>query len=404
MWNRLDVSPDPKKWAGVKAVMLSGHREKIRIGVSPARWIKLPVVALATFLGFFLGLILSSHAWAQPAWQVEWERVLTTAKKEGRLIIAGAPGDTYRKALTAGFEKSHPEIRLEYVGMSGRDAVPKIVRERQASLYQWDIYIGGPTSALAGLKPMGAFDPLRPALIRPEVFDDGKWLGGFQDGFVDLEGKLFYAFDGTVSQPVHVNRDVVPHGELKSAKELLDPKWAGKIVWEDPKYEGAGLNAGLDFSLAYGEDFLRRLLREQKIVYTRDRRQIAEWAVRGRYPVAVALPTDLVIIFQEKGAGQALEPLDQGPVNSLIPGFGALALMNRAPHPNAAKLYLNWLLSPDGQRDWAQTVQRNSRRLDVQPGDPARSAKSGRKYLKTQAEAMSSQRERIMQIARELIP
>lgn len=361
-------------------------------------------MALAIVLGLFLELSLSSDAWAQPAWQVEWERAVTAAKKEGRLVIAGAPGDTYRKALTASFEKSHPEIRLEYVGMSGRDAVPKIIRERQAGIYQWDIYIGGPTSALAGLKPMGSFDPLRPALIRPEVLDDSKWLGGFQEGFVDLDGKLFYAFDGTVTQPVHVNRGGVPRGELKSAKELLDAKWAGKIVWEDPRHEGAGLNAGLDFSLAYGEDFLRRLLREQKIVYTRDRRQMAEWAVRGRYPIAVALPTDLVIIFQEKGAGQALEPLEQGLVNSLIPGFGALALMNRASHPNAAKVYLNWLLSPDGQRDWTQTVQRNSRRLDVAPGDPARSAKSGRKYLNTQAEAMSAQRDRIMQIARELIP
>lgn len=404
MWNRLGVSPDPGKWYGVKVVILTRHREKIRIGASPAQWKKIPAVSLGVMLGLFLVLSLFSHAQAQTGWQAEWERVLAAAKKEGRLSIAGAPGDTYRKALTAGFEKSYPEIRLEYAGMSGRDSVPKIVRERQAGIYQWDIYIGGPTSALAGLKPLGAFDPLRPALIRPEVFDDGKWLGGFQEGFVDLEGKLYYAFDGTVTQPVHVNRSVIPRGEIKSAKELLDAKWAGKIVWEDPRHEGAGLNAGLDFSLVYGEDFLRRLLREQKIAYTRDRRQMAEWAVRGRYPVAVALPTDLVIIFQEKGAGQALEPLEQALVNSLIPGFGGLALMNRAPNPNAAKVYLNWLLSSDGQRDWAQTVQRNSRRLDVPPGDSARSAKAGRKYLNTQAEAMSSQRDRIMQIARELIP
>lgn len=361
------------------------------------KWIAPIVVQLCAATAMISG------AWAQTGWQAEWDKVLGAAKKEGRVVIAGAPGDTHREALGDNFAKAYPGIGVEYNGMSGRDSVPRIVRERKADLYAWDVYIGGPTSALGGLKPLGAFDPLRPALIRPEVVDDSKWHGGFQDGFMDTEEKLFYAFDGTVTLVVHVNRDVIPKGELRSAKELIDPKWAGKIVWEDPRFEGAGLNAGLIFSLSYGEDFLRRLLREQKIVYTRDRRQMAEWAVRGRYPIVIAMPTDQLIVFQEKGVGRAVEPAGPDPVNSMIPGFGSTALMNRAPHPNAAKVYLNWLLSPAGQRSWTEGTKRNSRRLDVPPGDPSRQAGGSEKYVNTQKERMTEQRERIMQIAREIL-
>jgi len=340
---------------------------------------------------------------AQSSWQAEWERTLAAARREGRVSIAGAPGTTLRAALVAGFEKSYPEIAVEYTGMSGRDVVPRIARERQAGVYQWDIFIGGPTSALAGLKPIGAFDPLRPALIRPEALDESKWLGGFQDGFMDSEARLFYAFDGTVTQAFHVNWDVLARGSIKSPKELLDPKWAGKIVWEDPRQEGAGVNAGLVVSLTYGEEFFVRLLREQKVTYTRDRRQMTEWVVRGRYPIAIALATDELIIFQEKGVGRNVEPLHAELIDTLIPGWGSVALMNRAPHPNAAKVYLNWLLSSDGQKGWAQTSQRNSRRVDVAPGDATRVPKPGSSYVKAQSEAMIPQRDRIMQLAREHI-
>ena len=53
------------------------------------------------------------------------------------------------------------------------------------------------------------------------------------------------------------------------------------------------------------------------------------------------------------------------------PGFGAVALMDKAPHPNAAIVYLNWLLSKEGQTEYAKSG-RNSRRLDVPPSDPTR--------------------------------
>jgi ABC-type Fe3+ transport system substrate-binding protein len=353
-----------------------------------------------------LVLLLIAEAWGQAAWQKEWEKILAAAEKEGQVSIAGPPGDTYRLALTEAFQKKYPKIKVEYNGASGRDQVPRIMRERQAGIFNWDLYIGGPTSPLESLKPLGAFDPLRPELILPEVLDDSKWHGGFQGGFMDAEEKLYYAFDGTVTDVLYVNSDLVSPGEIKSFRDLANPKWAGKIVWEDPRNEGSGLNSALLFSISYGEEFLRKLLSEQKIVFTRDRRQLTEWVVRGRYPIGVSLPSDQLKIFQEKGVGKSVIAIDDPQfVLSMIPGFGAFGLLNRRPHPNATKVYVNWLLSKEGQASWAaQSGGRNSRRLDVPLGNPSFAVKPNRRYIAAQTEKMIPQRQAIIKLSREVIP
>jgi ABC-type Fe3+ transport system substrate-binding protein len=339
---------------------------------------------------------------AEP-WQAEWEKVLAAAKRDGRVVVAGPTGNTHRQVLAAAFEKSYPEIRVEYTGALLREMVPRMVQERQAGLYLWDIFIGVSVNAVAPLKAVGAFDSLRPALTRPEALDDSKWRKGFQDGFMDADGRLYYAFDGTVGRTMHVNWDAIPRGEVRSPQELLDPKWAGKIVWDDPRQPGAGRMAGVTLMLAYGEDFLLRLWREQKVTYTADRRQLADWVVRGRYPIALGLAVDFLANFQQEGVGRAVEALEATSLDTISPGFGSLVLMNRAPHQNAAKVYANWLLSREAQREWAEKTQRNSRRLDVPPGDPSRAPKPGVNYLETLKEAMEPKAERVLKLAREHI-
>ena len=353
-----------------------------------------------------LSLGIVCEATAQSKAPKDWEAIVAAAEKEGQLNIAGPPGDTYRLALIGWFQKKFPKIKVEYNGASGRDQVPRLTRERQSGLFNWDLYIGGPTSPLGALKPIGAFDPLQPEMLLPEALDDGKWYGGFRGGFVDSEEKLYYAFDGTVSDVVYVNTDIVKPEELKSFKDLINPKWSGKIVWEDPRQEGSGLNSALLFQLTFGEAFLRKLFSEQKIVFTRDRRQLTEWVVRGRYPVAVSLPSDQLKLFLEQGVGKNVKPVeDPALINSIIPGFGAFGVLNRRPHPNATKVYVNLLLSKEGQLSWVtNSGGRNSRRLDVPLGDPEFAIKPNQKYVQTQSENMIAQRQAVIKLAKETIP
>lgn len=357
-------------------------------------------------LALVLLLGLAGRAAAQGKGQKDWEAVVAAAEKEGQLNIAGPPGDVYRLALVDWFQKKFPKIKVEYNGASGRDQVPRLTRERQSGIFNWDLYIGGPTSPLGALKPIGAFDPLQPEMLLPEALDDGKWHGGFRAGFMDLEEKLYYAFDGTGSDLVYINTDLVAPGELKSFKELANPKWMGKIIWEDPRQEGSGLNSALLFYLTYGEGFLRKLLGEQKVVFTRDRRQLTEWVVRGRYPVAVSLPSDQLKVFLEKGVGKNVKPVeDPDFIHAINPGFGAFGVLNRRPHPNAAKVYVNLLLSKEGQFNWVtKSGGRNSRRLDVPVGDPEFAIKPNQKYVQTQSEKMIGQRQAVVKLAKETIP
>lgn len=351
-------------------------------------------------------MVLASAAKAQTpsGWQKEWDSVLAAAEKEGEVNLAGPPGDAFREAMVAGFAKLHPNIKVELLGGRGGEKVARILRERQAGVYGWDLYISGPTSALTAFKPAGALDPLKPALILPEVKNDKEWIGGFDAGWADNEKKFFYVFGGTLAgDNIYVNRDLVAANDIRSAPDLLNPKWKGKIVIQDPRVEGKGLTDMLVISLAYGEDLPRKLLRDQKPVITNDRRQLVEWLVRGRYPIALGLNEYVLVNFQKKGVGKNIAAVeDAKTIVYWASGSSGMALFNHAPHPNAAKVYMNWLLSRSGQLDWVKT-RTNSRRVDVPPSEPVSAMKPGRSYHNVQSEDMTAQRRRIQRMAKELL-
>jgi iron(III) transport system substrate-binding protein len=343
-------------------------------------------------------------AGAQLNWQKEWDATVAAAEKEGEVDIAGPPGESFREAIVAGFGRQYPKIKVELLGARGGEKVARIVRERQAGVYGWDLYISGPTSALAAFKPIGALDPLKPALILPEVTNDKEWIGGFASGWADTGKKLFYAFGGTLAgDNIYLNRDLIAGDELKSARDLLDPKWTGKIVIQDPRAEGKGLTDMLVISLAYGDELVENLLRNQKLAVTRDRRQLVEWLVRGRYPIAMGLNEYILVRFQKKGVGKNVTAVeDPKTIIYWASGSSGIGLFNRAPHPNAAKVYINWLLSRRGQLDWVKT-QTNSRRTDVPPFEPKSAMRAGHTYHNIQAEDMIPQRRRIQQLAKDLL-
>jgi ABC-type Fe3+ transport system substrate-binding protein len=81
------------------------------------------------------------------------------------------------------------------------------------------------------------------------------------------------------------------------------------------------------------------------------------------------------------------------------PGFGAVALMDKAPHPNAAIVYVNWLLSKAGQTEYEKSG-RNSRRLDVPPSDPSLAGKPGVRYQDIQSEDSIPLRNKVSEISK----
>lgn len=334
----------------------------------------------------------------------DWQDVVKAARAEGEVDVHGGPGKLYEDVLTEGFRKAYPGIKVVFVGTSGRDIILQIERERAAGLYKWDVYVGGTSSVLQTLKPAGAFAPLRSALILPEVTDDKAWRYGFDAGWIDKEKTFIFSFDYTLSPLAMVNWSVVSHDDLKTIADLTKPQFADKIVWDDPRLPGEGSLTGQSLLKSEGADLLERLFAHQKIVFSTNRRQEADWIVRGRYPIGMAPPVDEIARYQAQGVGKDVAPFN-GDIKALSgdTGFGTVALMDKAPHPNAAKVYINWLLSKAGQVDWAKT-QRNSRRLDVPLGAPDQVPPPGMAYSNLQAEDQIPIRDQFEAIAKRYIP
>jgi iron(III) transport system substrate-binding protein len=353
-------------------------------------------------LGAFAVAALTVSAAAQAPVDIsDWQGVLAKAKQEGVVVVHGAPGRRYAEVLQGAFQKKYPDIRVELDGARNRTAIPRLLRERQAGIFNQDVWTSG-SSAIRLMKPAGAFQPIQP-FLRQETMEDKHWIGGFAAGFTDHEKTYFYSFDGTVQHPIHINWDVIKKNQIKTIQDLLKTEFAGKIVWDDPRVGGSGNGASLTFLENFGEDFVRRFY-SQKGVFTTNRRQAAEWVVRGRYPIAIGLDDSQLEIFVKEGLGKNVLPLDDSfyKVQQLSPGFGSVGIMDKAPHPHAAAVYVNWLLSREGQQAWVQ-VPRNSRRTDVKSPDPTLSPKPTVTYFNGHNEKYIEVRQRLQELARQVI-
>lgn len=315
------------------------------------------------FLIILMGGLLSSVA-AGATWQEEWDRVVKAAKQEGRVAITGPGGPEARDALTGPFTKKFG-IAVDFIGGSGRTTAPRVLTERRARQYLWDIYIQGTTTGLTSLIPTGAFDPLEPALILPEVKDPKYWRGGGIE-FVDERRQLMVmtpSYRGTI----FVNTNLANPDEFTSYKSLLDPKWKGKILVDDPRKSGPGNATFLFFYLhpELGMDFIKAFAR-QKPIMLKNYRQEVDLVAQGKYPILLGgweLPAE---VLMKKGLPIAIiKPAQLREGSDVSPSNGALALYNKAPHPNAAKVYINWLLSKEGQTLFARAMSYISARVDV---------------------------------------
>lgn len=296
-----------------------------------------------------------------------WDRVLDRARDEGKVVVKLPSGSHARQAFDA-FTKKYPDISLEAVSMHSRDWFPKALMEREQGQYNWDVYIDGAGQMLTN---KAIFAPLPRDL--PETapkLNDAEWYRGFDSAFMDDEGKYFVGVQSYALYAIYVNRDFVSEQVLSAPEDLLKPELRGKIVWDDPRMPGSGQQQAAMLLKSYGAGFVRDVLSKQQIVVTKDRRQLSEWIIRGRYPVAVGLSPQRFLRFQEQGLGVNVRPVAHPKAGHLAAGSNTLGLLKNAPHPNAARVLINWFLSNEGQTNWAEFNGINSRRLDVPPSLP----------------------------------
>jgi ABC-type Fe3+ transport system substrate-binding protein len=239
--------------------------------------------------------------------------------------------------------------------------------ERDGGLYTVDVFVGGPTTANFQLKPMGALDPIKPALILPQVTDVKNWRGN-QFEFSDKENTYDLVFVSQASPPLIYNPKQAKEEELDEVHELLDPKWKGKIVINDPLVSGSAVPIFRHLWVSLGaekaRDFYRKL-REQAGAVDRDQRRQIEWVAQGKYSVLLAPSHGVLAQLIERGVKVGVLETWKDIGTYVGSSFGTVMLINKAPHPNAATVFINWLLTRDGQLAWSKAMDHVSLRVDV---------------------------------------
>lgn len=308
--------------------------------------------------------------------------LVSAAKAEGGgVVVDGPPYDAVRQAFTEGFQRAYG-IPVSYISSGSSQSGARVRAERAAGKYLLDVFISGPDTPIFTFLPGGWLDKVEPALVDPDVLDKRKWKDG-HIWYVDPNNTILRC-QQFVAPELAINTKLVPLREVSTWKGLLDPKWRGKITAKDPTVTGAGASLNAFFYIELGPDFVKRLYVDQKPTFTRDQRQAAQWLADGTYPILVGADYSQLAQFQKLGYPvQAVFPTDAPSV--LSGGFGNICLMNKAPHPNAAKLFINWLAGPVGQLAYAEAAQAVSLRTDLKyTGIPSfMFPQKGTKYLDT---------------------
>jgi ABC-type Fe3+ transport system substrate-binding protein len=309
---------------------------------------------IASFLSITLGTLGQTFALAaepKSAWQADWEKTVKAAEEERELVIYMT--QAFEPVFRETFQKKFPKIKVTLVTGRGPELSQRVMSERRAGKFIADLYISGNITPLTVFHRAKILEPVKPLLLLPEVVDTSGWYEG-KHHYDDPENRYIFVFEGTPrSGEITYNTKLVNPSEIKSYWDLLTPKWKGKIVSVDPMISGP-ISAAQIFFYKHpdlGPEYIRRLHAETDMMIVRSNEQLLDWLSAGKYAFGL-------------GARQVDAAMMQGlPLNQFLPGSlkegssvtaynGTLSLFNRAPHPNAAKVAINWLLSREGQTTW----------------------------------------------------
>jgi len=296
----------------------------------------------------------------KPAWQTEWEKTIELARKEGK-VVAGVPASAeLRKNLEAAFAKRFPGVEIEVTSARGPTNASKIAAEHAAGVRYYDVLISGSLTPLSLLNA-GILEPVKPLMILPEVKEAKRWYGGHI--WADNAKRFLYSFQAYQSKNLWHNPQLMKAEEFRSFDDLLNPKWKGKIGVLDPRGAGGGTSTWAFLYKTKGEEFLRKLA-VQDLLLSRDQRLLADNLAKGRLALTIGLTYYSLTPYIK--ANQPVKPLPEPKEGSYTSsGSGALSVVRNSTRPNAAKLFVNWLLSKEGQEIYGKAMGQATRRLDV---------------------------------------
>jgi iron(III) transport system substrate-binding protein len=259
----------------------------------------------------------------------DWDKVVDAAKKEGKLLIYTASvGSPFHKTVIKAFETKYG-IKVDLLEARASEVRERVRVEQSAGRFLGDLHHNGSTTTWlmtrdGNFQPHGAIPNVK-NIEAPYEADDIK---------IPAE---------VISYCLLINRSMVkPTDEPKSWKDILDPKWTGKILSDDYRALGGGAVFFVVMQNTFGREFHEKLA-AQKPSFSRDIANSERRTARGEFPLY--LPFSLQDLNNLKGL----------PVKAIVPAEGRpyvrfdLTMLKNAPHPNAVRLFMNHYLEPESQ-------------------------------------------------------
>ena len=276
--------------------------------------------------------------------------LIAGAKKEGKLVWYTPTSVDDSTVLLNAFKKHYPFIKTELYRASGVKLLSKVMTEARMGKYLFDVISSAPDRSYMWI---------RDGLITTYKSPQRK---AFPDDVKDKEGYWTGIYKNT--HVITYNTKLVkPADAPRSYQDLLDPKWKGKMAIDikDHQWYAAQLEI---MGQEKGRDFFSKLVK-QDLNIRRGHSLLNELCVAGEFPIVVNAYAPNAEKHKKKGA-----PLEWVPVEPVVFHYVSVQLGKKAPHPNSAKLFIDFALSKEGQQI-IRDRKRIPTRSDVLP-DPAR--------------------------------
>jgi ABC-type Fe3+ transport system substrate-binding protein len=287
-------------------------------------------------------VVESSVGWAASVEEVALmkssnrEKILIEgAKKEGKVTFyTGLIVDQVVRPVKDAFEKEYPFLQLEFFRANAERLAQRVLSEYQAKRYEVDIISGSAAATMlqrAGVMQRFYSPPI--AEYPRELKDPNGFWGSTNVYFMTLG----------------YNTRMVKAGELpKSYEDLLNPRWKGQMMWSTSRGSGAPQFIGnmlVSMGQEAGKAYVQKLKQQNIAKSTASARQILDLVIAGEYPMAVQIFNHHAYISKAAGA-----PVEWQPLEPVTATNNAVGVAKNAPHPHAAMLFLDFMLSRRGQR------------------------------------------------------
>ncbi len=332
-------------------------------------------LALMLVVVFITMVVFVPRGSAASSFQQQWDELVAAAEKEGELVVFLSHRLSRKNAriFEKAFEKRFKiNLKASTRGTSTQKW-EKIRAERRAGLYRLDVWLGGSSVSNQLLIPARAMDPIKPLLFHPEILDESAWFLGTLP-WMDKEKRWSLGFIGAPGGgDVGYNTDLVKPDELNSFRDFLDPKFKTTLIPRSQSVLFMWELMGTDYMRALAKkSFIPPNLRQAIDLVATGEMHLCPWCSASE--IRAARKQGLPIRNLRKGMKEG---------EQISVGGHTVMAMNRAPHPNAQKLFVNWLLSKDGMSVVQEITKWDTFRIDI-PKDnvlPGSLRKEGRKYI-----------------------